>query len=79
MAWVVDTSVVLDLLTGDPGFEPASTACLQTHLDEGLVVSPVTFVELGRVAAFAERFQGLITRNTDDFRRILPTLPLVEP
>lgn len=136
MAWVVDTSVVLDLLTGDPGFEPASTACLQTHLDEGLVVSPVTFVELGPafsgddgaaekffqatrigtsefwsptdtllahrlwhqyqlsrrqsslpkrpiadvlIAAFAERFQGLITRNTDDFRRILPTLPLVEP
>ena len=47
MPWVVDTSVVVDLVTGDPLFEPASTACLQAHLNDGLVVSPVTFVELG--------------------------------
>ena len=32
MAWVVDTSVVVDLVTGDPLFEPAYTACLQAHL-----------------------------------------------
>ena len=47
MAWVVDTSVVVDLVTGDPQFEAASTACLQAHLSDGLVISPVTFVELG--------------------------------
>ena len=47
MPWVIDTSVVLDLVTGDPLFEPASTVCLQTHLKDGLVISPVTFVELG--------------------------------
>ena len=47
MAWVVDPSVVVDLVTGDPLFEPASTLCLQAHLSDGLVVSPVTFVELG--------------------------------
>jgi len=136
MAWVVDTSVVVDLITGDPLFEPASTACLQAHLNDGLVVSPITFVELGPsfggddaaadaflrashigtseywnpadtllahrlwhqfqsrrrqlqiakrpiadvlIAAFAERFQGIITRNASDFRNILPTLTLVEP
>jgi predicted nucleic acid-binding protein len=136
MAWVVDTSVVVDLVTGDPLFEPASTACLQAHLGDGLVISPVTFVELGPsfsgddvaaevflkashigttefwspadtllahrlwhqfqmrrrqlqiakrpvadvlIAAFAERFQGIITRNSSDFRNILPTLLLVEP
>ena len=136
MPWVIDTSVVLDLITGDPGFEPASTACLQARLGDGLVVSPVTFVELGPafagddaaaesffhssrigtseywspadtllahrlwhryqesrrkssvakrpvadvlIAAFADRFQGLITRNAADFRRIQPTLPIVEP
>lgn len=39
--------MVLDLVTGDPQFEPASTACLHAHLTDGLVVSPVTFVELG--------------------------------
>ncbi len=136
MAWVVDTSVVVDLVTGDPLFEPASTACLQAHLGDGLVISPVTFVELGPsfsgddvaaeaflkashigttefwsptdtllahrlwyqfqlrrrqlqiakrpvadvlIAAFAERFQGIITRNSSDFRNILPTLLLIEP
>ena len=136
MAWVVDTSVVVDLITGDPLFEPASTACLQAHLNDGLAVSPVTFVELGPtfsgddvaaeaflksshigtmefwtpadtllahrlwhqfqqkrrqlqvvkrpvadvlIAAFAERFQGIITRNASDFRNILPTPRIVEP
>ena len=136
MAWVVDTSVVVDLITGDPFFEPASTACLQSHLQDGLVISPVTFVELGPsfsgdeaaaeaflksahigtaefwspadtlpahrlwhqfqqrrrqiqmakrpvadvlIAAFAERFQGIITRNAADFRNILPTLRIIEP
>lgn len=136
MAWVVDTSVVIDLVTGDPLFEAASVTCLQAYLGDGLVISPVTFVELGPsflgdslateaflqaaqigtsefwspqdtllahrlwhqhqmkrrqigtakrpvadvlIAAFAERFQGLITRNPSDFRNILPTLPLVEP
>lgn len=136
MAWVVDTSVVVDLVTGDPLFEPASTACLQAHLGDGLVVSPVTFVELGPsfagdevaaedflksahigslefwspadtllahrlwhqhqqrrrqlqvakrpvadvlIAAFAERYQGIITRNAADFRNILPALVIVEP
>lgn len=31
------------------------------------------------IAAFAERFQGIITRNASDFRNILPTLRIVEP
>lgn len=136
MAWVVDTSVVSDLVIGDPVFEAASTACLQAHLADGLVISPVTFVELGPsfagddlaaeaflkdanigttefwshldtrfahrlwhqfqkrrraiqivkrpvadvlIAAFAERFQGIITRNAADFRSILPSLIVVEP
>ena len=136
MAWVVDTSVVIDLVTGDPLFEPASTACLQIYLPDGLVISPVTFVELGPcfngddiaaesflktaqigtsefwstadtllghrlwhqfqrkrrqlhapkrpvadvlIAAYAARFQGIITRNPSDFRNILPTLRIIEP
>ncbi len=136
MAWVVDTSVVLDLFTGDPLFEPSSTACLQAHIKDGLVISPITFVELGPsfsgddaaaeaflkssrigtaefwtsedsllahrfwhrfqlrrrqlsvgkrpvadilIAAFATRFQGIITRNASDFRNIAPALSIVEP
>lgn len=47
MAWVVDTSVVLDIHIGDPAFEPTSTACLQSHLPDGLVICPISFVEVG--------------------------------
>jgi hypothetical protein len=31
------------------------------------------------ISAFAERFQGIITRNATDFRNILPTLQIIEP
>lgn len=31
------------------------------------------------IAAFAARFQGIITRNASDFRNILPTLQIIEP
>ena len=136
MAWVVDTSVVLDLVTGDPQFEPASTLCLQSRLADGLAVCPISFIELGpafagddaaaeaflrgvgmetgepwtsrdtalahrlwnefqsrrrqvnlarrpvadvMIAAFATRFQGIITRNGTDFRSIAPTLAVIEP
>ena len=44
---MVDTSVLLDLVIGDPQFEPASTLCLQDRWAEGLVVCPISFIELG--------------------------------
>ena len=31
------------------------------------------------IAAFALRFQGIISRNSEDFRRIDPTIVVVEP
>jgi hypothetical protein len=31
------------------------------------------------IAAFAARFQGIITRNASDFRNILPNLVVIEP
>lgn len=136
MAWVVDTSVVLDLVVTNSPWRTASLACLQQHFADGLCVSPVTFVEVGPafggdpqaaaaffqvipistsepwtavdtelahrlwndhqvrrravqipkrpvadvlIAAFASRFQGIITRNAADFRNIAPTLTIIEP
>ena len=136
MAWVVDTCVLLDVRMDDPNFGRASAACLEAHSPDGLIVSPISFVEMAPafrgddalqsrwltslniafteswidadtleahrlwndfierrrqglvakrpvadvlIAAFALRHQGLITRNTSDFRAICPTLTLVEP
>ena len=49
--WVVDTCVVLDVFENDPQFGASSARFLQRLLPEGLVVSPITMVELA--AAFA--------------------------
>ncbi len=48
--WVVDTCVVLDVFENDPEFGLSSATLLENLNGEGLVVSPVTMVELA--AAF---------------------------
>lgn len=135
MAWVVDTCVLLDIRIGDPKFFRASMECLSQHSEQGLVLAPISYIELAPqfrgdraiqdaflseydvetfaawsdadtfsahalwskfierrkeqnlsrrpvadvlIAAFAARFQGLITRNVDDFRKVAPSLPLVD-
>lgn len=46
MAWVVDTCVLLDMHMDDPNFGRASAACLEAHSTDGLVLSPISFVEM---------------------------------
>jgi predicted nucleic acid-binding protein len=132
MSWVVDTSVLLDIHSADPAFSQASAECLAKYWAEGLVISPITYVELapafdgdaalqdqflaevgiewpafwtlrdtqaahdlsaahirekhnGRtikrpvadvlIEAFAQRFDGLITRNPRHFT----TVPIIVP
>ena len=55
MAWVVDTSILLDVHLADPGFSHSSAACLARHSREGLLLCPVSYVEL------APAFAGNIT------------------
>ncbi len=57
MAWVVDTSVLLDIRLLDPVFGPASAACLQEHLSSGLVLCPVSYVELAPAFGGDHRLQ----------------------
>ncbi len=47
MAWVIDTSVILDLVVAQSPWRGAALACLLQHLSDGLCVCPVTFVEVG--------------------------------
>jgi predicted nucleic acid-binding protein len=135
MAWVIDTCVLIDVLVNDAKFCATSTQCLEVHFSDGLIISPIIYVELAPqfagnralqdeflddygiiaddawtaadtkaahalwsafavkrktdkllrrpvadvlIAAFAARFQGLITRNVEDFRKVAPTLRLVD-
>jgi predicted nucleic acid-binding protein len=136
MAWVVDTCILLDIGLDDPQFGVSSEHFLSEKLQDGLVICPVTFVELAPafsghlealedflfhlgvdhteawlaedtssaskawtrhihkrrmqktakrpiadifIGAFAQRFQGLLTRNIDDFRKLFPSLQLLKP
>jgi len=136
MAWIVDTCILLDVGLDDPKFASGSERLLDAKLSEGLVVCPVTFIELAPafsghlealeeflfrlgvdhqedwltkdtanaceawtrhvqkrrdhraarrpiadvlIGAFALRFDGLLTRNTEDFRKLFPSLTLLAP
>jgi hypothetical protein len=46
VAWVVDTSVLLDIRQNDPQFGIPAAKCLIRHIPEGLVLCPITYIEL---------------------------------
>ena len=46
MSMVVDTCVILDVLERDPSFGLASAEILDRYVNEGLIISPVTYIEL---------------------------------
>ena len=46
MALVVDTCVLLDLRLGDAVYGAPAVACLSAHAAQGLLICPVTLVEL---------------------------------
>jgi hypothetical protein len=46
---VVDTCVLIDVTEDDPEFGESSAECLASRLEDGLTVSPVTYVELAPV------------------------------
>ena len=136
MAWVVDTCLLIDLAVDDPKFFTATARLLDGKQGDGLVVCPISVVELspvfgGQIAAveeflgrldiawpetwtladtqtafsawnryvagkrdgsfakrpiadvligsFSARHQGLLTRNSPDFRQLFPALPVIEP
>ena len=44
--WVVDTCVIIDVLSGDGDFSEKSADAIDAKRDEGLVIAPITYVEL---------------------------------
>ena len=46
MSKVVDTCVLLDILDGDSDFSTTSAVALNRHVREGLIIAPISYVEL---------------------------------
>lgn len=46
MAWVVDTCLVIDVLEHDPTFGAVTAKFLDTHTAAGLVLCPVSYIEM---------------------------------
>ena len=46
MSWVVDTCLIFDVLEDDPEFGESSAALLESVMNEGLSICPVSYVEL---------------------------------
>lgn len=61
MAWVVDTCIALDIALGDKSHGEESLRLLEKKAGAGLVVCPVTFIEL------APQFEG----NTAELEQFL--------
>jgi predicted nucleic acid-binding protein len=57
---VVDTCILIDIADDDPAYARASAECLARHVSDGVLLSPVSYVELAPV------FDGS-TRLLDEF------------
>jgi len=64
MAWTVDTCLLLDLALDDPKFFSASARLLDEKQPEGLVVCPISVVEMSPV------FAGQITAIEEFLQRL---------
>jgi len=63
MSWVVDTCILIDILENDPDFGRASALCLRDHVPNGLVICPVSMIEL------SPAFGGDLLRQQEFLRR----------
>ena len=52
---IVDTCVLVDIADDDPTYGRASAVCVAAHLDEGLLISPISYVELAPVFGGSQR------------------------
>jgi predicted nucleic acid-binding protein len=71
MAWVVDTCLLLDVALDDPKFFSASARLLDAKQSDGLLVCPVSVVEISPV------FAGQIAVVTEFLERL--NIPPAEP
>jgi predicted nucleic acid-binding protein len=63
MAWVVDTSLLIDVAEADPAFGLASAGLIDSERSVGLAVCPVSYVELAPVFGGDARAQNELLFN----------------
>jgi len=49
MAWVVDSCVLIDVAIADPMHGRSSADCLQSSMRQGLIICPISYIEIGPV------------------------------
>ena len=70
MAWVVDTCLILDIAGADPTFATASAQCLSSKASDGIILCPISYVELapmwrGNASAQNEALAGMGVFNAE--------------
>lgn len=66
--WLVDTNVLVDIISDDPTFAEASIQTLEECLTNGvLVINPIIYGELGAICDSLEELDSLLPVET--FRR----------
>ena len=74
MAWVVDTCTLIDILEDDPLFGDPSARALDSHIDDGLVLCPISYAELapaldGNLALQDEFLDGIGVDHQENWSR----------
>ena len=80
MIWVVDTCLVLDVLEDDRTYGESSARLLDERYPEGLILCPVSYIELGPAfGGDVRRQEAFLDGLGVDFRRLFPSLTAVAP
>lgn len=59
--WLVDTNVLIGVITDDPNFAKASTTALKACFQSGiLVINPVIYAEVGAICDSLQELDSLL-------------------
>ena len=63
MAWVVDSCLLIDIAENDPTFGRKSASLLDSKFSDGLILCPISYIELSPVFEGQTRLQEEFLKN----------------